>query len=180
METCTGCGYSYAALRSPEIAPRLRSEAVRYADVLVGTDEERLRGRPRAEVWSALEYGCHVRDVLVVQRDRVLLACSQDEPEFASMRREERVLEERYNAQDPAVVAGQITAAADALAITLEGLDDAGWRRTGVYHWPTTEVRTVDWIGRHTVHEAVHHRQDIGSLLDGHTENSHREKGSRR
>jgi len=91
------------------------------------------------------------------------------------MRRDERVLEECYNAQDPIVVAGQITGAAEAMATTLAGLDDAGWLRTGIYHWPTTEVRTVDWIGRHTVHEAVHHRHDIGSLLE-----SLSEKGSQR
>ena len=38
--------------------------------------------------------------------------------------------------------------------------------RTGVYHWPTTEVRTVDWIARHTVHESVHHFSDIERLLE--------------
>jgi len=81
------------------------------------------------------------------------------------MRREERVSEERYNAQDPLVVAAEITASADALVRTLEGLDEGGWDRTGVYHWPTTEVRTVEWIGRHTVHESVHHLHDIEELL---------------
>jgi S-DNA-T family DNA segregation ATPase FtsK/SpoIIIE len=61
----------------------------------------------------------------------------------------------------PAEVAGEIALAADGLACTLEALDDAGWARTGVYHWPTTEVRTVEWIGRHTVHEGTHHLRDI-------------------
>ena len=46
-------------------------------------------------------------------------------------------------------------------AVAGEALDDAGWARTGVYHWPTTEVRTVEWIGRHTVHEGTHHLRDI-------------------
>jgi S-DNA-T family DNA segregation ATPase FtsK/SpoIIIE len=165
VEPCAECGYSYAALRREELAPELRTLARRYDEVLAGTDEGRLRAHPTIGVWSALEYGCHVRDVVTVQRGRVLQACAEDQPDFAPMGRDERVLRERYNEQVPVVVAGQITAGADALAKTLEALGDPGWDRTGVYHWPTTEVRTVDWIGRHTVHEAVHHLADIAALV---------------
>lgn len=165
VEVCTECGYSYGALRRPEIAPELRALARRYQDVLDGTGGERLRAHPRADVWSALEYACHVRDVLAVQRQRVQLARTEDEPVFATMRREERVLEERYNAQEPTEVAAQIQVGAEALAATLEALDDAGWGRTGVYRWPTTAVRTVEWIGLHTVHECVHHLLDIATLV---------------
>jgi len=167
MEPCAECGYSYPALRREEIAPELRTLAARYRDVLTHVDVGRLRARPRAGVWSPLEYACHVRDVHKVQGARILQACSEDRPDFASMRREERALEEDYNGQDRAVVASEIDATAATVARTLDALDDAGWDRTGVYHWPTTEVRTVDWIGRHTVHESVHHLHDIGRILDG-------------
>jgi S-DNA-T family DNA segregation ATPase FtsK/SpoIIIE len=165
VERCPECRYSYGALGRPEIAAALRGQALHYAQILDDGDGVRLRAHPRPAVWSALEYACHVRDVHRVQRDRVLLTATGDRPSFASMRGEERVLEERYNAQDPLVVAAEITAAADALARTLEALDETGWGRTGIYHWPTTEVRTVDWIGRHTVHESVHHLHDIEGLL---------------
>ncbi|HVC68987.1 MAG TPA: DinB family protein [Acidimicrobiales bacterium] len=163
MEACAECGCAYGTLGRAEIAPELRALAGRYRQVLQSTGSERLRAHPRAGVWSALEYGCHVRDVLAVQRERVLLALVGDEPSFAPMRRDERVLEERYNAQDPTVVAGELQARADALADAFEALDDEGWSRTGLYHWPTTAVRTVEWIGLHTVHECVHHLTDIGS-----------------
>jgi hypothetical protein len=161
MERCLECGYGYDSLGRDRIPAELRRLAVRYAEVLGRSADGRLRRRPRTEVWSALEYACHVRDVLRVQKVRVDRAISEDHPDFESMRREERVLEERYNAQVPAEVAGEIALAADGLACTLEALDDAGWARTGVYHWPTTEVRTVEWIGRHTVHEGTHHLRDI-------------------
>jgi len=166
MEVCTECGFSYGSLRRPEIAPELVARAARYGEVLHPSEAARLRAHPRDDVWSALEYSCHVRDVHRVQRARILQAGAEDRPDIASMRRQERVLEEGYNHQDPAVVAAEIMAAAQSLALTLDGLDDTGWGRTGVYHWPTTEVRTVDWIGRHTVHESVHHFQDIERLLD--------------
>jgi predicted carbohydrate-binding protein with CBM5 and CBM33 domain len=93
-----------------------------------------------------------------------LLAQAEDQPAFASMRREERVVEERYNEQQPGEVAREIAAAADALAAELEALDDRGWERTGIHSWPTTQVRTVEWIGRHTIHEGQHHLQDIDRL----------------
>jgi DinB superfamily len=166
MEECTECGYSYTALRRPDITPELRAQARRYVALLTTVDVGRLRAHVRADVWSPLEYACHVRDVHLVQEARVLQACSEEQPDFASMRREERVLEEGYNDQDATVVASEIEGAAGTLARTLDGLDDGGWSRTGVYHWPTTALRTVDWIGRHTVHESVHHLRDIDRLLD--------------
>ena len=106
-----------------------------------------------------------MRDVLRAQRERVALALSADEPRFASMRREERVTEERYNEQSPDVVAAELTEAANALADALDALDEAGWQRTGVYNWPESRPRTVDWIARHTIHEGEHHEMDVQRLL---------------
>lgn len=133
--------------------------------MLAATADDVLRSQPIAETWSGLEYACHVRDVFRVQRERVQLALAEDRPVFASMRREERVVEERYNEQHPAKVARQITDAAESLAATLESLGDDGWQRTGIYNWPTKRVRTVEWIGRHTIHEGEHHLKDIDRLV---------------
>jgi len=165
VETCGECGYCYGALRREDIATELRTRALSYVGFLTAFDVQRLREHPRPGVWSALEYACHVRDVHMVQGARILQACHEDRPDFASMRREERVLEQGYNEQDRDVVAAQIRGSADTLARTLDRLDHAGWARTGIYHWPTTEVRTVDWIARHTVHESVHHFRDITQIL---------------
>src|SRR5262249_10983668 len=104
---------------------------------------------------------CHVRDVLRVQTDRVLLAQREVEPAFVPMRREERAVEERYNEQDPKQVAAELEAASDGFVSVLEGLDDAGWMRTGTYNYPEPMVRTVEWIAIHTDHELMHHRGDI-------------------
>lgn len=118
-------------------------------------------------MWSPLEYACHYRDVLRVQRERILLALKKDKPEFASMRREERVIEERYNEQDPAAVGVEIAVAADELASALERLGDKDWLREGEYHYPATQMRNVEWIARHTVHEGVHHIMDVERQLSG-------------
>ncbi|MEX0874171.1 MAG: DinB family protein [Actinomycetota bacterium] len=161
---CEECGYDYGTLPRDELAVTLRALAERYGEGLEASPEV-LRKHALAGVWSILEYCCHLRDVLRAQRERIGLALEQDTPTFAPMRREERVSEERYNEQEPKRVANEIQEAADQLAARLESLDEAGWNRAGVYNYPRSEVRTVDWIGRHTVHECVHHLMDIDRLV---------------
>jgi S-DNA-T family DNA segregation ATPase FtsK/SpoIIIE len=132
--------------------------------LLESVDAGLLRAHPRPG-WSALEYGCHVRDVLRVQRYRVAQAQAEDVPSFTSMRRDERAREEHYNDQDARAVAAELTAAARDFAAALSALDDLGWQRTGVYPWPVREVHTVEWIGQRTVHELAHHLFDCRRLL---------------
>jgi DinB superfamily len=164
VERCDECGFVYDKVARDTISGALRAIGPRYGAVLGALDDAVVRAHPFRDTWSALEYACHVRDVLRVQRERVMLALAEDRPSFASMRREERVIEERYNEQEPAQVAREITEAAEDLAAMLDALDDRGWERTGIYNWPTTRVRTVEWIGRHTIHEGEHHLLDIDRL----------------
>ncbi len=161
-EACPQCGFSYNMDRA-EVLPWLRSDTNAFVETFARFDDTAARHRPAPDVWSALEYACHVRDVLRVQRERIVQAQRQHEPAFAPMRRDERVVEDRYNEQDPAHVAAEITDAGNALAELLESLDGAGWSRTGVYNFPTPQLRTVEWIAIHTVHELLHHRVDIGT-----------------
>jgi DinB superfamily len=165
VDRCDACGFVYDSVARHDIPDALRALAGRFSAVLTETDDDALRSHPIAEAWSPLEYACHVRDVFRVQRERTLLALAEDRPDFASMRREERVVEERYNDEPAEKVAREIAEAAEAFAHTLQSLDSDGWQRTGVYNWPTTRVRSVEWIGRHTIHEGEHHLQDIDRLV---------------
>lgn len=165
MTACAECGYEFESLDHRAILAALLSLAESHRQLLTSVEPDRLRAHPRAGSWSALEYGCHVRDVLRFQRDRVILALAEDTPVFASMRRDERALQERYNEQDPAAVARNLATVASELADTLAALDAAGWQRTGVYPWPVREVRTVEWIGQRTAHELAHHLFDSRRLL---------------
>jgi hypothetical protein len=162
-DACQTCGFSYDMGRA-EIIGWMRSDAAEFLVRLRGIDVADIRRRPAPDVWSPLEYACHVRDVLRVQRERVLQAQREDEPVFTPMRRDERVVEERYNEQDPDGVAAEVRDAADAFVAVLHGLDDAGWMRRGLYNYPEPQLRTVEWIAIHTVHELLHHRGDIGTL----------------
>jgi hypothetical protein len=174
MTACAECGYEFESLDHGAILEAQLSLAESQAQLLASVDADQLRAHPRAGSWSALEYGCHVRDVLQFQRDRVLLAQAKDRPEFTSMRRDERAIEESYNEQDPIAVAGQLMTSARLLADTLGGLDAEGWQRTGMYPWPVRAVRTVEWIGQRTAHELAHHLFDCRRLLEAQRESRER------
>ena len=162
---CEECGYNDESPDRAQIPSAVASLADEHRLVLGSVPQERLRAHPRPASWSALEYGCHVRDVLRFQRERVALAQSEEAPPFASMRPEERAVRERYNDQDPLVVADGVVIAARLFSQALEALDDRGWERTGIYPWPAPEVRTVEWVARWTAHELAHHLFDNHRLL---------------
>ncbi len=159
-DVCRQCGFGYDVGRDA-ITPWMRSDARAFVAKLARLDDVAVRRRPAPDVWSPLEYACHVRDVLRVQAGRIELALREIDPVFAPMGREERAVGDRYNEQSPAEVAGALVQSADALADLLDGLDDAGWSRTGVYNYPAPAPRTVEWIAIHTNHELLHHRGDL-------------------
>lgn len=164
---CTECGFVYEDLAVENLTDTLRSFGDRYRAELLGdtADETVLRRRPAPGVWSALEYACHVRDVLLIQRDRTLLALVEDRPSFRPMYREERVALAHYAAEPPAEVGRQLAMAADLAATVFGGLTADQVRRPCVYNYPAPANRDVAWLGRHTVHEGEHHLMDIRSVL---------------
>ena len=40
-------------------------------------------------------------------------------------------------------------------------MSDEHLARTVTYNWPVEMVRSLEWVGQHTVHELVHHRMDL-------------------
>jgi S-DNA-T family DNA segregation ATPase FtsK/SpoIIIE len=155
---CDECGFDYDAVAAHVVPDRLRAGGRDLAAALHGD----VRARPADGVWSQLEYACHVRDVLRVQRDRVEVALREDRPENTPMRRDERAVEERYNEQDVDEVRTAVVAGADDLADRLAALSPEELARTVIYGYPERAERTIAWVGIHTVHELVHHTMDVG------------------
>jgi DinB superfamily len=172
MDRCDECGFVYTDHSSAGVVNDLASLAPRYGERLrTAPGETRraelLRRRPRPDVWSALEYACHVRDVLLAQRERTFLALVEDCPSFAPIYRNERVSLARYTAEDPDRVATQIDVALDLLNHALVGMDGAGWRRQCVYNFPVPSERSILWLAQHTLHEGEHHLLDIDRSIAG-------------
>jgi hypothetical protein len=131
---------------------------------VAGTADLHTRREP--DQWSALEYGCHVRDVLLVQRERVLAGRRMNTPSFDPMGRDERVEHDGYSEQDPLAVARQLNDAAQLFANVLSRLDPADWERTVMYNYPRTFERSLRWVAIHTVHEVRHHGLDVRRIVE--------------
>jgi hypothetical protein len=170
VERCEECHFVYDELDAGSVPSALRSLGGRFAMRLSNERADpmlvqSLRIRPSPGVWSALEYTCHVRDVFLIQRERVYLALVEQCPSFARMHRDERAELGRYAAEAPAEAAKEVKMAADLLAWAFAGLDDAHLQRPCIYNFPELLERNILWLGRHAVHEGEHHLRDVDAAL---------------
>jgi hypothetical protein len=161
---CAECGFTYGVLPRRELAADLVRCAAQVGERL--DRDAVVCSRRDHSRWSPLEYACHLRDVLLVQRDRVYVALVEAEPSFKPMYRDQRVEFDRYDQQDPAYVAAELVMAARLFANALSGLSDEQWNRSLVYGFPEPSVRDLEWVAHHTLHEAVHHLMDIDGILE--------------
>lgn len=168
FEACEECGFDPAKIGPGDLADAFRGLARRYRAPLTrflpGEDPAVVvRARPSPGTWSALEYACHVRDVLRIFDARVSRALVEDQPEFEWWDHEAAALDESYNTQDPVAVVDDLAGRAEAFAVTLASVRTDGWDRTGSRRGG--DVFTVAGLGRFTLHEASHHLLDIGRAL---------------
>jgi len=164
VDRCAGCGFEYHLDDAGHAVLRIVAGSDALAGLLDGAGDVRTRRAP--ESWSPLEYGCHVRDVLLVQRERVLTARLIDTPSFDPMGREERVGFDGYADQAPTAVARQLRDAAAMFANVLARLAPKDWDRTVMYNYPALFERSLRWVAVHTVHEVQHHLLDVRTQLD--------------
>lgn len=160
MERCAACGFVYDLDALRPLDELLREATEPYRDAL-SAPAAALRRRAAPDEWTPLEYAGHVRDILFVQRERVLLALVENVPTFVPMHRDERVPFVADNDRDPAVVIEELTVGAGLLAEVFGRLRDDQLERSGIYNYPSPQPRTVRWIGVHTLHELHHHLADI-------------------
>src|SRR5690242_13873293 len=76
---CPECGFDASTYPCREVAAGLRDDVPRWRELLASPQ---VCERPSPEVWSALEYACHVRDVFRLFDKRLALMLSEDDPLF--------------------------------------------------------------------------------------------------
>lgn len=155
---CPECGFDSSSLPASDIVTLIRANARSWSTVL-GHVPARLRRRVRDDRWSPLEYACHVRDVFRLYDERLQLMLSEDNPTYPNWDQDETAVEDRYNDQDPGVVAVALMAAADGLAATFDTVDGPRWERSGTRSDGATF--TVVTFGRYMIHDPVHHLHDV-------------------
>jgi hypothetical protein len=170
MTSCEKCGFVYESVPRHEVSHELR-RAAREVRARLGAALERpggeaaLRQRREPEIWSALEYAGHLRDVFIVQRERLYLSLIEESPSFASIYRERRAELARYNEEDPATTGTEVVLTAELLGRAFDWLSDEQWQRTMVYAFVDPVQVDAAWLARHTLHEARHHLIDIDADL---------------
>jgi DinB superfamily len=164
VERCAECGFVYELARANAAGAAIVKSSAEMGRLVTDPNAE-VRSRPEPATWSPLEYACHVRDVLIVQRERVLLARRRRVPTLEPMGRDERVDHDGYAEQVPEEVARQLADAAQLFANVLARLEADDWQRTVIYNYPTPTERALAWVAVHTLHELEHHTLDIRRQL---------------
>jgi hypothetical protein len=155
---CPECSYDAAAVDPARLPTSFRATARRWKQALADPD---CTVRPRQDVWSPLEYACHVRDVHRVFAERLGRMLDEDDPLFANWDQDATAVQDRYDAQDPATVARELVEAAGAVADRYAGVSGDQWSRTG--RRSDGARFTVDSLGRYHLHDVEHHLYDVGS-----------------
>ena len=132
-ERCPDCGFTAAEVTAAEVAGLVR---------------------------AFTEYACHVRDVCRLFEQRLLLMLTRDAPTFDNWDQDETAVADRYGEQDPATVAGEVTASGASFARAYAQVPDDGWWRTGIRS--NGSEFTVLTLGQYGLHDLRHHLWDVG------------------
>jgi hypothetical protein len=160
---CAECGLDTSSFAREEIAGMIVANALAWQRVLTGPGD--IRSRPAPDRWSALEYGCHVRDVLRLYDHRLELMLTQDAPLFANWDQDATAVAERYGEQHPLTVAAELSQAAQAIANRFAAVTGDQWQRTG--NRSDGAHFTVETFARYFVHDPVHHLYDVTGTWAG-------------
>ena len=152
---CPECGFDAGRFDPTTIRPAIEANAARWRVLLA---DPLAAQRPDDNTWSALEYGCHVRDVYRLYLFRLELMLQQEGPHFPNWDQDETAVREQYGRQNPSDVAGELAAAAGMLAARYATVDGVRWQRTGFRS--DGAAFTIDSFTRYLIHDPVHHVHD--------------------
>jgi hypothetical protein len=153
---CPECGLEASTVAGTEVPDLVRGYARRWAEVLTRPD---VAVSPAPEVWSPLEYACHVRDVCRVMQLRAELMLAEANPTFANWDQDATALADGYGEQDPVDVTTELTAAAAAIAAVFASVTGDQWQRPGMRS--NGSAFTVETLAQYFVHDIVHHLHDV-------------------
>ena len=156
-EPCPECGYDPAEVAAEDLADLLHGNTRGWYGALDGPDAA---VRPAPNIWSPLEYACHVRDVHRLFGERLTIMLEQDDPLWANWDQDATAIESRYDEQDPATVSVELVEAAADVAAIYAGVEGEQWQRPG--RRSNGSVFTVETLGIYHLHDVHHHLHDIG------------------
>jgi hypothetical protein len=163
---CPECGLDLDAIQPPDAVVAVRSLPRRWQGALAkaGDDEDTeavLRRRPAGGGPSALEHACRVVVALMLLERHARRALVEDKPDLAPADVPAGEIE-ACAGRSPEAVLGGLTAAAEALAATLDGVASDAWLRPATLAGAATDVQGLT---RAAVHEGTHHLREAEQVL---------------
>jgi len=155
---CPDCGFDAGAFDPMATGSAVRDLGVRWSAVVNRADAT---VRPRPDVWSPLEYGCHVRDVFRIFDVRLGRMLVEDGPQFENWDQDKTAVDDDYASQSPATVADELVRAAADLAARFDAVGADEWGRRGARS--DGSVFTISTIAQYLMHDPVHHLWDVGA-----------------
>ncbi|MGV1007958.1 MAG: DinB family protein [Dermatophilaceae bacterium] len=153
---CPDCGFDPTGVE-PVSLPALIGTALSDWPAVLARPDAALR--PAPQIWSPLEYACHVRDVLRLFAERLHLMLDRDTPTFANWDQDATAVSRRYWEQDPARVGADIATAGEAAAVAFGAVRADQWRRRGIRS--NGSEFTVETLGVYFLHDLQHHQWDV-------------------
>jgi hypothetical protein len=150
-QRCPDCGYDGPSFDVTKTGDAIRALIDPYCAALAKPNAST---RPDAETWSPVEY-----DVFRLYEYRLGLMLNQDNPTYPNWDQDATAIDERYDLQDPAKVATELSEAGRSLADAFDRVAGDQWQRTGVRS--DNKSFTIATFATYMVHDPYHHLWDI-------------------
>jgi uncharacterized damage-inducible protein DinB len=133
--------------------------------LLDAEDDDVLRRRPGAGVWSALEYLAHTRDAIAVNAWAMNETLVKDHPvlEWPGSGDPSAPADDDPISTTPDAATGlaELTANTERVVAKAERTDAGDWHRGATLRGGRDEEVDALWFLHHVVHEGVHHLRDV-------------------
>lgn len=158
-EQCDACGFDGSQYDNASLVQALAELGPSWQRVLAHAGPE-LRRRPAPDVWSAIEYASHSRDITALHCFGVEQALTGDEPVFPPIMADELIAgaASTYVDEDPQVVGDALDAEAHRLAAMASAAAVADWELGITIGEDRSTVRR---LLEHALHDSLHHLDDV-------------------
>lgn len=155
-EGCAECRFQ--PLDREDLADWFSAQSTLWRDVLT---RPAVGERPSPQVWSPLEYGRHVQDMLAVLAERLEAMRSLDTPMLADWDGDAKAVELEYWNADPMQTLSELQGSAVHVGRILRSVSGEDWERAGLRSDGMSF--TVTTMSQYIAHEMQHHLHDAGA-----------------
>jgi hypothetical protein len=162
-ESCGACGFNGADYTDEMLLDALRALGPSWRALLDRSGAE-LRVRPGPDVWSAIEYAAHSRDITALHAFGVGEALTVDEPVYPPI--DEDLVDSaaaEYASLDPDEVVRVLGQEATRLAQLAADAGAMAWSRGLTVGDNRSDVRR---LLEHALHDSLHHLGDVERNLE--------------